>query len=107
MVPILNELGRHVPRLTAILRTSVPASFFRDRLTIPWSLQTSQQDIGCLQRGPLDIDIPATWEAHYTFHASWKERMAAEVSALATATPTVVLADTPYLAISAGKQAGI
>jgi hypothetical protein len=32
--------------------------------------------------------------------------MAAEVAALTTATPTVVLADTPYLAISAAKQAG-
>jgi hypothetical protein len=106
-VPILNELGRHLPRLTAILRTTVPAPFFKARLTIPWSLQAVQQDIGCLQRGPLDIDIPATWEAHHAFHASWKERMAAEVSALAAARPAVLLADTSYLAVSAGKQAGI
>jgi hypothetical protein len=33
--------------------------------------------------------------------------MATEVSALASAAPAVVLADTPYLAVSAGKQAGI
>jgi hypothetical protein len=107
VVPILNELGRHLPGLSAVLRTSVPASFFTDRLTIPWSLQASQQDVGCVQRGPLDINVPATWEAHETFHASWEERMAGEVSALAAAAPAIVLADTPYLAVSAGKQAGI
>jgi hypothetical protein len=55
----------------------------------------------------LDIDVAATWEAHGTFHASWDHRMAVEVSALEAAHPTVVLADTPYLAVSAGKQAGI
>jgi hypothetical protein len=107
VVPILNELGRHVPHLTAILRTSVPGSFFEDRLTIPWSLQSVQQDVGCVQQGPLDIDVPSTWEAHQAFHASWESRLAAELTALAAAAPAVVLADTPYLAVSAGKQAGI
>ena len=33
--------------------------------------------------------------------------MAIETAALAAAAPTMVLADTPYLAVSAGKQAGI
>src|SRR6188508_2810643 len=107
LVPILNELGGQLPGLTAILRSSVPASFFHDRLMIPWSLQSVQQDVGCVQRGPLDIDLPATWEAHQEFHASWESRMAIETTALAAAAPTVILADTPYLAVSAGRHAGI
>lgn len=74
---------------------------------MPWSVQARQQDVGCIQRGPLDIDVPATWEAHRTFHATWEKRMAAEVSALATASPALVLADTPYLAVSAAKEAAI
>jgi hypothetical protein len=89
------------------VRSSVPASFFHDRLVIPWSLQSVQQDVGCVQRGPLDIDLPATWEAHREFHASWKSRLAIETTALAAAAPTVILADTPYLAVSAGRHAGI
>src|SRR6187549_2299248 len=107
LVPILNELGRQLPGLTAILRSSVPASFFDDRLMIPWSLQSVQQDVGCVQRGPLDIDLPATWEAHREFHASWESRMDIETTALAAAAPTLILADTPYLAVSAGRHAGI
>jgi hypothetical protein len=107
VIPILNELGRRVPRLTAILRSSVAASFFENRLTIPWSLQSVQQDVGCIQHGPLEIDVPATWEAHKVFHASWESRLAAEAAAMDAAAPTLVLADTPYLPVSAGKRSGI
>ena len=107
VVPILNELGRRVPQLTALLRTTVPASFFKDRLHIPWSLQPVTQDVGCVQRGPLDIDVAATWEAHKQFHAAWNSRLDAEISKMRTVRPAVILADTPYLAVSAGREAGI
>jgi hypothetical protein len=107
VVPLLNELGRRVPGLTALLRTTVPPSFFEARLHIPWSLQTVQQDVGCVQEGPLDIDIAATWEAHEQFHAAWDARLEAEILAMRAVRPAVILADTPYLAVSAGKEAGI
>ena len=107
VVPILNELGRRVPRLTALLRTTVPASFFKDRLRIPWSLQAVPQDVGCVQLGPLDIDVAATWEAHEQFHAAWDSRLEAEISKMRAVRPAVILADTPYLAVSAGREAGI
>lgn len=107
VVPVLNALGSLVPDVTAILRTTVPASFFRDSLTIPWDLQPVQQDIGCIQDGPLKIDVPETWTAHYQFHDSWDERVATEVTAMRETAPALILADIPYLAIEAGSRAGI
>jgi len=107
VVPVLNALGTLVPGLTAILRTTVPDSFFQGRLTIPWIHQSVQQDIGCIQRGPLQIDIPATWEEHQRFHEQWDQRLAQEVAAMQSARPQVILADTPYLAVSAGLDARI
>lgn len=107
VVPVLNALGRLVPDLRAILRTTVPISFFQDRLSIPWEHRAVQQDVGCLQDGPLTIDSDATWREHARFHASWHERLEMETAALAAARPALVLADTPYLALAAGKQAGI
>lgn len=107
VVPVLNELGKRLPNLKAILRTTVPSNFFRDRLTIAWDHQYVQQDVGCIQKGPLEIDVPATWAAHVQFHAEWKRRLTEEVAAIGAAAPAVILADTPYLAASAGKEAGI
>ncbi|HEY6085953.1 MAG TPA: hypothetical protein VIU63_11200, partial [Nitrospira sp.] len=107
VVPVLNALGSLVPDLTAILRTSVPASFFHDRLKIRWTMQSVQQDIGCIQQGPLQIDVAGTWDAHDRFHEQWQERLKKEVDALQAVRPRVILADTPYLAISAGWEVGI
>jgi hypothetical protein len=106
-VPVLNALGALLPGVTAILRTTVPASFFRDRLTIPWDLQSVQQDVGCIQHGPLTIDIGATWAAHRHFHDTWEARLSNEVAAMHAASPMLVIADTPYLAIEAGSRAQI
>ena len=107
MVPVLNALGTLVPGLTAILRTTVPASFFRDRLAIQWELSPVQQDIGCIQDGPLKIDIDATWAAHQRFHETWEARLSNEVAAMQAASPALIIADTPYLAIEAGSRAQI
>ena len=107
VVPVLNALNDLVPGVTAILRTTVPASFFQDRLTIPWELSPAQQDIGCIQDGPLKIDIDATWAGHRHFHKTWEARLANEVAAMEAASPALVIADTPYLAIEAGSCARI
>lgn len=107
VVPVLNTVGSLLPGVTAILRTTVPASFFQDRLTIPWELQAVQQDVGCIQEGPLQIDIDDTWAAHQHFHETWEARLSGEVAAMQAASPTLVIADTPYLAIEAGSRAQI
>ena len=107
VVAVLNALGSLVPGVTAILRTTVPASFFRDHLTIQWTLSPAQQDIGCIQDGPLKIDIDATWAAHRRFHETWEARLSNEVAAMQAASPLLILTDTPYLAIEAGSRAQI
>jgi hypothetical protein len=53
----------------------------------------------------LTIDVEATWREHHRFHSSWEERLQTEIDAMRAAGPTVVLADTPYLALAAGKGA--
>jgi hypothetical protein len=107
VVPVLNALGDLGPELTAILRTTVPASFFHDRLKIPWTHSPIQQDVCCIQDGPLTIDVDATWVAHQHFHETWNARLANEVGAMQAASPALVIADTPYLAIEAGSCAQI
>lgn len=107
VVPVLNALSALVPNLAIVLRTTVPVSFFRDRLSVPWDLQSVQQDVGCIQDGPLTIDIEKTWTAHERFHETWDTRLSDEVAAMQAASPALIIADTPYLAIEAGFRAQI
>lgn len=107
VVPMLNALGRLVPDLRVLLRTTVPSTFFKDRLTIPWDISAVQQDIGCIQQGPMTINVDATWREHQRFHNSWDDRLQVEIQAMQSAAPELVVADTPYLALAAGKAAGI
>jgi len=107
VVPVLNALHRLVPDLHVFLRTTVPPSFFKDRLFPRWDVSPVQQDVGCVQDGPLRIDVEATWREHLRFHSSWEERLHTEIEAMRAAGPNVVLADTPYLALAAGKAAAI
>ena len=93
-----------IPHLSVLLRTTVSASLFQDRLTIPWTLQPVQQDVGCIQNGPLDIDIPSTWNALKNSTSAEARRRRSEGHDIGS---LCVLADTPYLAASAAKQAGI
>src|SRR6185295_7634614 len=107
VVPVLNALSKRVQGLTAILRTSVPPWFFQERLALPWEISSAEQDIGCVQRGPLTIDYPATLERHLTFQAQWEERLAQEQRIMREKHPALVLSDISWLGIESASRIGI
>jgi hypothetical protein len=107
IVPVLNELGRRIPSLKALLRTTVPSWLLQDRVHIPWDISACEQDIGCVQQGPLHIDTEGTWDAYDRFHTSWMERISQEAGAIERHSPDLILSDISYLAIEAGARANI
>jgi len=102
VVPVLNELAGLVPGLKAVLRTTVPRWFFDGRLRLAWELSPATQDIGCVQQGPLKIDVAATWAEHARFHAGWEQKVMDEARVIRSAAPDLVLSDISHLAIEAG-----
>jgi hypothetical protein len=107
VVAVLNELGRLIPSLKVVLRTTVPAWYFQDQLQVPWDISACQQDIGCLQQGPLQIDVEGTWAAYGQFHRNWRDRVTEEAAAIKRHSPNVVISDIAYLAIEAGARADL
>ncbi|GKS58156.1 hypothetical protein YTPLAS18_16830 [Nitrospira sp.] len=104
---MLNALGQFLGDLRVVLRTTVPESFFRARLSVPWDYRPAQQDIGCVQNGPLTIDVPATWTALSQFHAGWEARLEAEAKELKSVSPDLVVSDISYLAVAAARAADV
>lgn len=106
-IPVVNALGRRIFGLRAMLRTTVPQRFFEGRLDIPWEISAGEQDIGCVQRGPLSIDVPATWVEYLRFHSDWEGLLATEAQAIALRAPALVLSNISYLAIAACTRVGL
>jgi len=107
VVPVLNELGKRISGLKALLRTTVPRQFFDGRLDIPWELSHRQQDVGCVQHGPLTVDVDATWIEHVRFHQDWDRKVQEEVRAMQSKAPDLLLSDISHLAIEAGALAQV
>jgi len=107
MLPVLNALGRTVPGSKAILRTTIPPWFFKGRLSMAWDVSPAEQDIGCVQRGPLTIDVDATWAAHKAFHADWERRVVRESEAIRSTSPDLVVSNISHLALEAAALAGV
>ncbi len=105
LMPILNELGGVIDDLHVILRTQVPAEFFQRHLQVKWEQQVVQQDVGCVQRGPLDIDVVATWEAYTKFHTHWEYKVEEEARAIRSAKASLVISNISPLAIAGAVQA--
>jgi uncharacterized protein (TIGR00661 family) len=105
LMPILNELGTVIDDLWVILRTQVPADFFQRHLQVKWDLHIAQQDVGCIQRGPLDLDVAATWHAYARFHANWEDKVVEEARAIRTANADLVISNISHLAIAAAARA--
>lgn len=107
IIPILNELGAVVNELHVILRTCVHPSIFQDYLHVKWELQPVPQDVGCIQQGPLDIDIPGTWTAHQEFHENWMERVTQEAKEMNAEKANLVLSNISYLALAGANLADL
>jgi hypothetical protein len=103
-IPVLNALATRVPGLRVILRTMVPVGFFEGKLTPPWQLSPADQDIGCVQRGPLFIDYPATLARHLDFQQQWQKRIDEEVLAMQQEHPALVLSNVSWLAVEAASR---
>ena len=105
VIPILNELGKIVENIHVILRTCVPAYLFEEALHVSWEIQAVPQDIGCLQRGALEIDIDKTWAAYEEFHGNWEHRLSQEAEAMNGVQPNLVISNISYLAIASAFEA--
>lgn len=107
VVPVLNELGRRIPGLKVLLRTTLPRQFFEGRVEVPWELSYQPQDVGCVQESPLRIDRSATWTETLQFHEEWESRLEEETRAIHARSPVLLLSNISHLAVAAGAQVGI
>lgn len=100
-------MGRGLPDLHVLLRTTLPHQFLKENLTLSWELHPSIQDIGCVQNGPLLIDVEKTWIEYERFHIEWSRKVCAEAELIRSYQPDLVISNISYFGVEAGAQSGI
>lgn len=105
--PIVNALYRRLPKLQLTLRSALPESVLRSRLTIPFRHLPQSGDIGMRMLSALAVDIEASQSAYREFHADWADKVAQQAEGLRELAPDLVLSNVPYLILAAAAHAQI
>jgi L-arabinokinase len=106
-IAIVNAVVQRVPDVPVVVRTSVAPWLFARSVRASVRLEPGVVDTGAIQRGSLDVDIPATLEAARAFYDGADAWIAREAGWLAGAGARLVIADIPPLPIAAARRAGI
>lgn len=104
---VVQALRDLVPGLAAHLFTTVPRWFFGESLGAGFSLHRLETDIGLVQRGPLEVDLPATvarLRGLYPADPARVARLAGQVRRLGC---RLVLCDIAPLGIAVANAAGL
>jgi UDP:flavonoid glycosyltransferase YjiC (YdhE family) len=105
---LLAALRAREPRLEPTLFTTVPRWFFAESLDFEPGRREEAVDVGFVQRGPLEEDLPATLERLERF---WREADGGRTSELADALRSLgaaaVLCDVSPLGLLAARAAGL
>jgi L-arabinokinase len=108
-IEIINAVYALAPDARIVIRTSAPRWLFEKTLRGPADVQAAATDTGCIQRGALDVDVPATVRDAAAFHAdaTVDARIDEEVRVLKAVDARLVVGDVPPLAFAAAARAGV
>ena len=106
-IAIVNALAHRRPDVPIIVRSSVAPWLFSRSVRASVRLEPGAVDTGAIQRGSLDVDIPATLAAAHAFYAGADAWIAQETAFLAREGARLVVSDIPPLPIAAARQAGV
>ena len=106
-IAIVNALAHRRPDVPIVVRTSVAPWLFSRSVRASVRLEAGPVDTGAIQRGSLDVDIPATLAAAQAFYADGEAWIAREAAFLTGERARLVVADIPPLPIAAARRAGI
>jgi hypothetical protein len=105
--PVLNALRQRLPTLRLTVQSSLPNTVLRNRINGEIEHIAEATDFGMIMADALTVEVTASIVAYRAFHADWKNRLAQQEALLTRLKPTLVLANIPYLPLTAASRLGI
>jgi L-arabinokinase len=106
-IAILNALAQVRPEVRLVVRTSVAPWLFARSVCCSIDVQPVVVDIGAVQKGSLEVDVPATVREAVAFHEGLEARADDEARALEALAARLVVSDIPVLPFLAAARAGV
>ncbi len=104
---VLRALWRVQPDVEVHIRTPLPRWIFDFTLDGPFTLTDCRLDVGAVQADSLSVDVEATLRAYAQIDAERQKQLDAEVEAIGSLRPALLLADIPALAFDIATRLGI
>jgi hypothetical protein len=105
VMQVLRALWAQRPELHVAIRTPAPSWLFD--LPGPFSHAVSRLDVGAVQHDGLSVDVEATLRAYAEITRHQEKLIGAEITALASQRPALILADIPALAFDVAQRLGV
>ncbi len=104
---LAHALRRHWPDLRITLVATVDPAFLRERMPTPVEVLPLAMDVPLPMDGPLRVQWEAGLAAYCDFDAEHERHLAAQRALLASLAPDLVLADIPWLPLTAARELGM
>lgn len=105
--PIVAALRRSVPNFSCIVRSALPEAAIVKKLGPIEGYLQSDSDFGVVMQNALVVDASASFERYQSIHKTFKHRVTKLASFILEQQCDGVLSNVGYLALSAGKAAGV
>jgi hypothetical protein len=100
---VLNALHIIEPTLKITIRGTLPEAIIQERLSMPVTYIQHSLDIGMKMHNAVVVDAEASYEYYQDFHENYQSHLDAEIELLESISPDLLLANVPYISLSAAK----
>ncbi|PWQ98163.1 hypothetical protein [Leucothrix pacifica] len=104
---VMNALHRLNLPIRVTLRSTLPEKIIQERLEMPVTVINHALDIGMAMHNAVDVDAKASYAYYDSFHQDYEQAVKAEVIALKEIQPDLLLANVPYVSLSAAAELDI
>lgn len=105
--PVLNLLHERMPQLRITVRSAVPLSHLRSRITAPFAHLPGEGDIGMAMSSALDVCVEESRAAYGALHADWDAQITEEARLLRELKADFVFSNIAYLPLAGARRAGM
>jgi hypothetical protein len=104
VAPVLNAWRGRFPMGRLTVQSLLPEVLLRSRIVGEIKVVEGAADFGMVMVDALEAKVAESLRAYRAFHADWDARLAWQEQRLRAAAPDVLLADIPYLSLTAAAR---